>query len=41
MDTYIHITRPTLVFEIGENPNSYPNLVKATKTHQIGVGLGC
>jgi len=30
---------PYQCFEIGKNPNSYPNQVKTENTHQIGVGL--
>jgi len=29
---------PYPCFEIGENPNSYPNLVKTGKTRQIEFG---
>jgi len=40
---WVHISPlpvPYPYFEIGKNPNSYPNLVKSGKTRQIGVGLG-
>jgi hypothetical protein len=40
---WLHISSlpfPYPYFEIGENPNSYPNPVKPGKTRQIGVGLG-
>ena len=35
--TYIPVTYPC--FEIGENPNPYPNPVKTGKTRQIEFGL--
>jgi len=31
---------PYPYYEIGENPNPYPNPVKSGKIRQIGVGLG-